>query len=198
MRHIPRVNDYNPAQNSTGRDQGRSAACGQFTRSIAQAIRASYAPGGSVSRLFSTFYDTFFSVAPRGGGPANRPRYGGLLPPRLGLCARLRDETRGCASAAIDGHGVVVQVIRAHSRFAYDANRQGDLNRPSLRFGLVLVRHLAQRDALPGKPAVAPGARPRGTGFLPNDACFLRPIKRSLAGRRRTNWVDRRQSGVGN
>ena len=37
-----------------------------------------------------------------------------------------------------------VGVVRANSRFAFDANRQGDLNRPSLRFGLVLVRHVAR------------------------------------------------------
>ena len=41
LRHIPCGNDYNPAQSSTGRDRGRSAACGQLARTIAQAIPAS-------------------------------------------------------------------------------------------------------------------------------------------------------------
>ena len=41
LRRIPYGNDYNPAQSSTGRDRGRSAACGQLARTIAQAIPAS-------------------------------------------------------------------------------------------------------------------------------------------------------------
>ena len=38
---------------------------------------------------------------------------GGLLSPRLGLCARLRDETRGFRHLAINGHGVAVHELGA-------------------------------------------------------------------------------------
>ena len=121
-----------------------------FVRLVAQGA----APGGRESFPVCAV-DLFLVVArKRLPSPSSLRRHhvpqhrlahqGGLLSPRLGLFARLRNETRGCATWLLTVTALPLGNSERSSLRGWRANRRGIVNRPSLRFGLVLLRRVAQ------------------------------------------------------